>query len=173
MIYNIGARNFLFLNVPPVDRSPLTSGQGAASHALEKADIEAFNNKIGDLAEQLRMLIATSISSLLIRMSSSLTFSISRVRSRRRLGTGVLQRTVTPMPSKGLFPFSKKCEADDIIVEHQLKTTSILLAVYRLTSTSGLILPILPTPCGMYLPNKLRRRWRRGQISAEWNRDCK
>lgn len=54
MLYNIGGRNFLFLNVPPVDRSPLTSGQGAASQALEKADIEAFNDKIGDLADQLK-----------------------------------------------------------------------------------------------------------------------
>ncbi len=54
MLYNIGARNFLFLNVPPVDRSPLTSGQGAASQALEKADIEAFNDKIGDLADHLK-----------------------------------------------------------------------------------------------------------------------
>jgi phospholipase/lecithinase/hemolysin len=54
MLYNIGARNFLFLNVPPVDRSPLTSAQGAASQALEKADIEGFNDKIGDLADQLK-----------------------------------------------------------------------------------------------------------------------
>jgi len=44
----------VFLNVPPVDRSPLTSRQGAASQALEKADIEAFNDKIGDLADQLK-----------------------------------------------------------------------------------------------------------------------
>lgn len=54
MLYNIGARNFLFLNVPPVDRSPLTAGQGAASQALEKADIEAFNDKVGQLADQLK-----------------------------------------------------------------------------------------------------------------------
>lgn len=54
MLYNIGGRNFLFLNVPPVDRSPLTMGQGAASQALEKADIEAFNDRVGQLADQLK-----------------------------------------------------------------------------------------------------------------------
>ena len=51
MLYNIRARNFLSLNVPPVDRSPLTSAQGAALQALEKADIEVLNDKIGDLAD--------------------------------------------------------------------------------------------------------------------------
>jgi phospholipase/lecithinase/hemolysin len=54
MLYNIGARNFLFLNVPPVDRSPLTMGQGTASQVAEKADIEDFNNRISGLAGTLK-----------------------------------------------------------------------------------------------------------------------
>lgn len=54
MLYIIGARNSLSLNVPSVDRSPLIAGQDAASQAPERADIEAFNDKISDLADQLK-----------------------------------------------------------------------------------------------------------------------
>lgn len=43
MLYNTGARNFVFLTVPPVDRSPLATSNDKASQALEKADIAAFN----------------------------------------------------------------------------------------------------------------------------------
>ncbi|OAA59906.1 Lipase, GDSL [Niveomyces insectorum RCEF 264] len=42
-LYTAGVRNFAFLTVPPVDRSPLTTGQGAAAQAREKADLAAFN----------------------------------------------------------------------------------------------------------------------------------
>ncbi|KAK8085082.1 fungal cellulose binding domain-containing protein [Apiospora hydei] len=48
-----GARNFLFLNVPPVDRSPLTLGQGAAAADREAADIAAFNALTAELAANL------------------------------------------------------------------------------------------------------------------------
>ncbi|KAK7942738.1 uncharacterized protein PG986_011851 [Apiospora aurea] len=48
-----GARNFLFLNVPPVDRSPLTLGQGAAAAEREAADIAAFNALTAELAADL------------------------------------------------------------------------------------------------------------------------
>ncbi|KAK8045368.1 hypothetical protein PG993_005392 [Apiospora rasikravindrae] len=48
-----GARNFLFLNVPPVDRSPLTLGQGATAVEREAADIAAFNALTAELAANL------------------------------------------------------------------------------------------------------------------------
>ncbi|TDL22924.1 hypothetical protein BD410DRAFT_722017 [Rickenella mellea] len=40
------ARNFLFITVPPVDRSPLMLAQSASSQALEKSVINTFNSKL-------------------------------------------------------------------------------------------------------------------------------
>ncbi|KAL1895425.1 hypothetical protein Sste5346_005231 [Sporothrix stenoceras] len=48
LLYNAGARNFVFLTVPPVDRSPSTVVYGDAAAALEKADIAAFNSLLKD-----------------------------------------------------------------------------------------------------------------------------
>ncbi|KAK7975893.1 hypothetical protein PG989_014356 [Apiospora arundinis] len=48
-----GARNFLFLNVPPVERSPLTLGQGAQAVEREGAGIAAFNALTAELASNL------------------------------------------------------------------------------------------------------------------------
>jgi len=53
-LYNTGARNFLFLNVPPVNRSPLTKAEGAAAVAEEAADLIAFNADIANLASTLK-----------------------------------------------------------------------------------------------------------------------
>lgn len=55
-LYLSGARNFLFLNVPPVDRSPLTTAQGASSQALEAAAISDWNRRV---AAQSRNLTST------------------------------------------------------------------------------------------------------------------
>jgi len=52
-IYQAGGRNFLFLNVPPVDRAPLTTAQGSTTEQHERADIAAFNLKIAALATNL------------------------------------------------------------------------------------------------------------------------
>lgn len=52
-LYTSGARNFLFLNVPPVNRSPLTTAQGANASALEATDIAYFNSQIQVLASNL------------------------------------------------------------------------------------------------------------------------
>ncbi|KAI0669432.1 hypothetical protein C8Q78DRAFT_977627 [Trametes maxima] len=43
---NVGARNFLFINVPPVDRSPLMLAQDASAQALEKKVITGYNTKL-------------------------------------------------------------------------------------------------------------------------------
>ena len=53
-LYDAGARNFAFVNVPPVDRSPLTVGQGQQGVDLEKADIAAWNGLVGDMANRLK-----------------------------------------------------------------------------------------------------------------------
>lgn len=52
--YEAGGRNFAFLNVPPVDRSPLTIAQGASAQALEKAAIADWNCLIKDMAKKLK-----------------------------------------------------------------------------------------------------------------------
>ncbi|KAG5636994.1 hypothetical protein H0H81_006170 [Sphagnurus paluster] len=41
-----GARNFLFVNVPPIDRSPLMLAQPASSQSAEKNVINGFNSKL-------------------------------------------------------------------------------------------------------------------------------
>ncbi|KDR69860.1 hypothetical protein GALMADRAFT_912633 [Galerina marginata CBS 339.88] len=45
-LYNAGARNFLFANVPPIDRSPLMLAQSTSAQALEKSVIGTFNTKL-------------------------------------------------------------------------------------------------------------------------------
>ncbi|KAF4621138.1 hypothetical protein D9613_001150 [Agrocybe pediades] len=45
-LYNVGARNFLFANVPPIDRSPLMLAQSTDAQALEKSVIATFNTKL-------------------------------------------------------------------------------------------------------------------------------
>ena len=52
-VYQSGARNFLFLNVPPVNRSPLTVSQGADSQKLEAKYIRKFNKDVAGIAANL------------------------------------------------------------------------------------------------------------------------
>ncbi|KAJ8695466.1 hypothetical protein PTI98_008067 [Pleurotus ostreatus] len=44
--YDSGARNFLFVNVPPIDRSPLMLAQEASAQSAEKTVIQGFNTKL-------------------------------------------------------------------------------------------------------------------------------
>ncbi|KAL7621997.1 hypothetical protein AAE478_007498 [Parahypoxylon ruwenzoriense] len=53
-LYQAGARNFVFINVPPVDRSPLTVGQGQNSVDMEKAAIADWNGRVADTAAALK-----------------------------------------------------------------------------------------------------------------------
>ncbi|KAB2572160.1 Lipase GDSL [Lasiodiplodia theobromae] len=53
-LYTSGARNFLFLNVPPLERTPLTTGQGSDSINLEKPAVVDFNDRISNLASSLQ-----------------------------------------------------------------------------------------------------------------------
>ncbi|KAL3427750.1 Thermolabile hemolysin 2 [Phlyctema vagabunda] len=53
-IYSAGGRNFAFLNVPPVDRSPLMLAEDASAQEGERADILAWNNLVLDLANNLK-----------------------------------------------------------------------------------------------------------------------
>lgn len=45
-LYNTGARNFLFINVPAIYRSPLMLNQDQASRDLEKSVIQMHNQKL-------------------------------------------------------------------------------------------------------------------------------
>ncbi|KAK0468880.1 hypothetical protein IW261DRAFT_1517326 [Armillaria novae-zelandiae] len=51
---NTGARNFLFVNVPPIDRSPLMLAQSDWSQTTEKSVIEGFNTKLTARAASLK-----------------------------------------------------------------------------------------------------------------------
>ncbi|RDL41893.1 Uncharacterized protein BP5553_01872 [Venustampulla echinocandica] len=53
-LYDSGARNFAFLSVPPVDRAPQSLAQSAENQAQEKADIEAWNTLLNDMAKSLK-----------------------------------------------------------------------------------------------------------------------
>lgn len=52
-LYASGARQFLFLNVPPVDRSPLTYTATASAQILQAQRISLFNSGIASLAFRL------------------------------------------------------------------------------------------------------------------------
>ncbi|KAK6350313.1 hypothetical protein TWF696_006544 [Orbilia brochopaga] len=45
-LYDTGARNFAFINVPPVDRSPLMLGQGDWATSTEKFMLQDFNDRL-------------------------------------------------------------------------------------------------------------------------------
>ncbi|SPO07522.1 related to cellulose-binding GDSL lipase/acylhydrolase [Cephalotrichum gorgonifer] len=53
-LYGAGARNFVFLNVPAIQRSPLTLGQGEQAIALEIEALEQFNGLVDQLAGDLK-----------------------------------------------------------------------------------------------------------------------
>jgi phospholipase/lecithinase/hemolysin len=59
-LFAAGARNYLFLNVPPVQRSPLTMGQGPNASAAESEAIMIFNNGLFDIANSLQEVAANS-----------------------------------------------------------------------------------------------------------------
>ena len=48
-LYVSGARNFLFLNVPPLERTPRTVDEGPESQTAEKTDIADFNSRLNKL----------------------------------------------------------------------------------------------------------------------------
>ena len=45
-VYDTGARNFLFLNVPPINLAPLTLAQGNASVTAEGQIVDLWNSKL-------------------------------------------------------------------------------------------------------------------------------
>lgn len=49
-IHECGGRNFLLLNVPPIDRSPMVIAQGEQGQELADAAIQEFNSRIAALA---------------------------------------------------------------------------------------------------------------------------
>lgn len=53
-LYDVGARNFLFLNVPPIDRAPMTVEQGEDAMQLEDTMVTDWNERVAALAQDLR-----------------------------------------------------------------------------------------------------------------------
>jgi phospholipase/lecithinase/hemolysin len=53
-LYYAGARNFAFLNVPPVDRAPQALANSVANQAQEKEGIAAWNNALMAMAKDLK-----------------------------------------------------------------------------------------------------------------------
>lgn len=51
-LYEAGARNFVLLNVPPIERSPLTVEQGEEAVGLESEALERFNGLVEGLAAE-------------------------------------------------------------------------------------------------------------------------
>ncbi|MCJ1250433.1 hypothetical protein MMC30_007661 [Trapelia coarctata] len=49
-LYSVGARNFLFLNVPAVNHAPTTTVNGRAAVSLEGLDIADFNDRLTAMA---------------------------------------------------------------------------------------------------------------------------
>ncbi|KAG8876722.1 hypothetical protein FRB97_003982 [Tulasnella sp. 331] len=49
-LYNVGARNFLFINVPPVNSSPLMIAEGSAAQAEEATAIANYNSQLAQAA---------------------------------------------------------------------------------------------------------------------------
>lgn len=52
-VYETGARNFLFLNVPPVDRSPMVRDRGVEAQAKEKDVTAEFNRRLGGMVDEI------------------------------------------------------------------------------------------------------------------------
>lgn len=52
-LYQAGARNFLFLNVLPVNLSPLSVEQGPSAQTLEAADISEFNSRLTKMTQNM------------------------------------------------------------------------------------------------------------------------
>lgn len=53
-LYESGARNYLLLNLPPVDRCPMTVATGPAAQQLQKTTIEAWNRSLRALETHLK-----------------------------------------------------------------------------------------------------------------------
>jgi len=53
-LYDAGARNFVFINVPPVDRAPVTKARGQTAVTEDKAAIAVWNGLVRGLALKLK-----------------------------------------------------------------------------------------------------------------------
>jgi phospholipase/lecithinase/hemolysin len=53
-LYSAGARNFVFLNVPPIDRSPLALANSALDQSTQYVDIKAWNEALISMAQSLK-----------------------------------------------------------------------------------------------------------------------
>ncbi|PPQ92975.1 hypothetical protein CVT25_000176 [Psilocybe cyanescens] len=54
-LVDVGARNFLFVNVPPTDRSPKTIALGASAQTLNKDFVDTYNAKLAAKVNAFRL----------------------------------------------------------------------------------------------------------------------
>ncbi|KAI0199771.1 hypothetical protein F4808DRAFT_471232 [Astrocystis sublimbata] len=60
-MYDAGGRNYVLINVPPLERTPVVIGQGDSAVALIKADVAVWNQKVVDLANSLKAKADTNV----------------------------------------------------------------------------------------------------------------
>ncbi|KAI1174384.1 hypothetical protein F4777DRAFT_580070 [Nemania sp. FL0916] len=60
-IYTAGGRNYVLINVPPLERTPLIAEQGDWAVTTSKADVLAWNQKVVDLAKTLKKKADTNV----------------------------------------------------------------------------------------------------------------
>lgn len=53
-VYDLGARNFLFINVPPIDRAPWANGFSAEGKSSVRSNIAMYNDGLASMVANLR-----------------------------------------------------------------------------------------------------------------------
>lgn len=60
-VYAAGGRNFVFINVPPLERTPLIAPQGAWAVEHSQADVVSWNQKVVTLAKAVKTKSNTNV----------------------------------------------------------------------------------------------------------------
>lgn len=137
MLYNTGARNFLFLNVPPVDRSPLTQAEGASAAAQEAADLAAFNTAITNMASELKK-THTDTNVFTFDTNSLFTKVLDNPKSFPQ--TSIYKNTTTFCVDYEKYVwvlFFTQDEKLTTVVERRLRILLMLIVAFPLMSTFG------------------------------------
>lgn len=150
-LYEAGARNLVFLNVPPVDRSPLTTVIGSTAREIEKADISAFNGIIVSLSQKLKENHTDEVNVWIYDANKSFSEVLDKPESYPQTATYKNTTEYCDAYQKyGALPISKHMANRNTnlhAVERLLGIHSIRPAASQSTNISGLIAFIQPTQC--------------------------
>lgn len=61
-VYKAGGRNFLFMNVPPLEYTPFTTAAGGRAVEMEAGDVKAWNKDLEEMAGNLPKILPDSTS---------------------------------------------------------------------------------------------------------------